>query len=127
MNNTLYYSIIMPCYNSESYVKKAVDSVLMQTYKKWELIAINDGSYDNTLPILQSYAKADPRIRLFSKENGGYVSAVNYGLDYVKGDYFMFLGSDDQLSPDLLQTICEMISDETPDLIGFETMKRIRR
>lgn len=122
MDKQIVFSIIMPCYNSEAYVRTAIDSVLMQTYENWELIAVNDGSNDNTLSILQSYEKTDPRIRLFSKENGGYVSAVNYGLDHIEGDYFLFLGSDDRLSPDLFRTICDMIPDENPDLIGFQTM-----
>ena len=122
-NKPITFSVIMPCYNSAAYVRDAVDSILQQTYKGWELIAVNDGSTDETLTILQHYAKADPRIKLFSKENGGYASAVNYGLDYVSGDYFLFLGSDDQLSTDLFQNISDKISDRAPDLIGFKAMK----
>lgn len=79
------FSVIMPCYNSEDYVRNALDSVVNQTYKNWELIAVNDGSTDHTLEILNEYASADQRVKVFSKENGGYTSAVNFGLEKVGG------------------------------------------
>ena len=117
------FSVIMPAYNSEEYVRAAVDSVLHQTYTNWELIAVNDGSTDSTLMILMQYASADSRIKVFSKENGGYVSAVNYGLNQVTGDYFCFMGSDDQLSSDLFTEISAHFTEKTPDMIGFNTVK----
>ena len=64
----------MPCYNSELWVKNALDSIKNQTYPHWELIVVNDGSKDNTPDILNEYAESDERIKVFSKENGGYVS-----------------------------------------------------
>lgn len=117
------FSVIMPAYNSEEYVREAVDSVLNQTYTNWELIAVNDGSTDSTLSILTQYASADSRIKVFSKENGGYVSAVNYGMDHVTGDYFCFMGSDDQLSAELFSEISAHFTDRIPDMIGFNTVK----
>lgn len=117
------FSIIMPCYNSEKYVDRAVQSCIKQTFNNWELIVINDGSTDNTLSIINNYISRDSRISVFSKENGGYVSAVNYGLDHVNGRYFMFLGSDDEICPSLFSDIFEQITDaESPDLIGFRTI-----
>ncbi len=121
--NTPRFSIIMPCYNSEAYVVKAIESVVNQTYPFWELIVINDGSYDNTLNIVNSYAVAEKRIKVFSKENGGYATAVNYGLDHVNGDYFLFLGSDDCLDIHLFENLSNAFNEYAllPDMVAFRT------
>jgi len=119
------FSVIMPCYNSAAYVKGALDSIVNQTYQGWELIAVNDGSKDETPDILRTYADKDERIKIVNKENGGYVSAVNAGLDHVSGDYFLFLGSDDKLSCDLFSTLYAHLSplDELPDGVAFRAVK----
>ena len=117
------FSIIMPCYNSEAYVRNALDSIVGQTYPHWELVAVNDGSFDSTLDILSEYAKDEPRIKIYSKENGGYCSAVNMGLDHVTGDYFLMLGSDDRLATDLFEKLTDSIDSELPDVLTFRAMK----
>lgn len=124
-NEKVIFNVIMPCYNSEKYVVTALESIVGQTYPQWRLIAVNDGSTDKTLDILNEYAEKDERIKVFSKENGGYVSAVNYGLDHLDGDYFMFLGSDDYLSKDLFFELQRNIMDLPilPDCIAFKTNK----
>lgn len=124
MENVVF-SVIMPCYNSEAYVRKALDSIVNQTYENWELVVINDGSTDGTLNILSGYAEGDHRIKVFSKENGGYTSAANYGLGKISGDYFLLLGSDDYLSNALFQSICEEINKIAylPDCIAFRTQR----
>lgn len=121
--NTPKFSIIMPCYNSEDYVCSAIKSIMNQSYQNWELVIVNDGSYDKTLNIINDYAQKDDRIKVFSKENGGYATAVNYGLNNIRGDYFLFLGSDDRLSEDLFEKIVEQIDtlDTFPDMIAFRT------
>jgi len=108
-------------------VKNALDSIKNQTYPHWELIVVNDGSKDNTPDILNEYAESDERIKVFSKENGGYVSAVNYGLDKITGDYFLFLGSDDVLDKGLFEKLYENICKISfiPDVINFRTVKVI--
>ena len=122
------FTVIMPCYNSALFIKDAIDSLLNQKYENWELIAVNDGSTDNTLEILNSYADNDKRIRVFSKENGGYSTAINYGLSRVCGDYFLMMGSDDRLSFDLFYNIIEKIKNiELPDMIGFRAIRCISR
>lgn len=121
-NNAVVFSVIMPAYNSEAYVRDAVDSVVRQSYPGWELIAVNDGSTDQTLSILEQYASCDERVKVFSKENGGYVSAVNYGLDKATGDYVCFLGSDDRLCVDLFAQIAAHLADGMPDMIAFRTV-----
>lgn len=120
----IVFSIIMPCYNSQDYVRNAIESIVNQTYQNIELVIINDGSFDDTLEIVDSYAQKDKRIKLYSKENGGYASAVNMGLDKITGDYFCFIGSDDALAPGLFQQVynqmCEI--EFEPDCIAFRTL-----
>ncbi len=113
----------MPCYNSEEYVRGALDSLENQTYPHWELVLINDGSKDGTLNILEEYAQQDARIKVHSKENGGYVSAINAGLEHITGDYFLMMGSDDALAGDLFESLANNIEDELPDVIAFQTLK----
>ena len=119
------FSVIMPCYNSSAYVATAVQSLINQTYPNWELIAVNDGSKDDTLEILTRFSAADERIKVFSKENGGYVSAVNFGLNWISGDYFLMLGSDDRLANDLFSEIVDQIpkSIDLPDMVAFRAVK----
>ena len=115
------FSVIMPCYNSEPYLEDAVKSLLAQTFSGWELIAINDGSVDNTFKILESYAEKDQRIRVFSKENGGYATAISYGLDKIRGKYFLMMGSDDKLYPTLFEEIAKRVLTTEPDIVCFRT------
>lgn len=88
-------TIITPFYFSEKYIKDAIESVLQQTYKNWELLLINDGSKDRSKAIAISYS--DPRIRYFEQENKGVSAARNVGLASMKGEYFCFLDADDVL------------------------------
>ena len=121
------FSVIMPCYNSEEYIEKAIESILSQSYPWWELIIVNDGSTDKTLEIISDYEMRDSRIKVYSKENGGYSSAVNCGLNHISGDYFLLLGSDDWLSDELFQTLSDNINnlENTPDCIAFRSVKVI--
>lgn len=121
-SKALTFSVIMPCYNSEAYVKHAIESIVNQTYPYWELIAVNDGSKDSTLSILMEYASKDDRIKIFSKENGGYISAVNLGLGKLSGDYFLLLGSDDRLDVKLFEELSLFAATESPDCIAFQTV-----
>lgn len=124
-NKQPFFSIIMPCYNSEKYLDYAIKSVILQTFTDWELIAINDGSTDRTEEMLRAYSGKDDRIKVFSKQNGGYCSAVNAGLNSISGKYFLFMGSDDALSENLLGGIFAEAEKRYPDLIGFRSVKVI--
>ncbi len=119
------FSIIMPCYNSERYLNEAIKSVLDQKWHNWELILINDGSTDRTLEIIKHFQKSDNRIFVHSKPNGGYVSAVNFGLKLITGDYFLMMGSDDRLDSGLLDQIADSVANIEPDIIAFRTLKVI--
>ena len=93
-------SIIMPAYNCEKYIGEAIDSVLAQSYRNWELILIDDGSVDNTYSIVKEYLQNDIRVSLLSNEkNIGVSAARNRGIEYAKGEWIAFLDSDDIWAP----------------------------
>lgn len=100
-----FISIIVPVYNVEKYLSKCIESILRQTYSSFELLLVNDGSSDRCGVICDEYALLDSRIRVFHKENGGVSEARNYGLDYAKGTYVVFLDSDDWIEKDMLETL----------------------
>lgn len=94
-------SIVMPCYNAARHLPASVGSVLAQTYENWELIAINDGSSDDTLAWLQ--AQTDPRIRVLTQVNQGVCSARNAALAEANGRFIAFLDADDTWSEHFLE------------------------
>ena len=88
-------TIIIPVYNVEKYLPKCLDSIINQTYNHLEIIIVDDGSKDSSGLICDEYALKDQRIKVLHKKNGGLSSARNAGLDIAKGDYIMFVDSDD--------------------------------
>ena len=86
----------MPTYNDSSYLEKAIDDILNQSYKNFELLIVNDGSTDNTMDILKTYQKQDNRIQIFDKQNGGTGSALNFGFEHAKGEFGTWVSSDDE-------------------------------
>ena len=97
------FSIIIPVYNVAPYLRECLDSVLAQTFADWEAVCVDDGSSDGSDVILQEYAERDSRFKVIHKENEGVSIARNTGLRHAIGEYFMFLDSDDYISPDALQ------------------------
>jgi len=102
-------SIIIPVYNGSNYLAEAIESALAQTYDNKEIIVVNDGSNDGgaTEKIALSYGE---KIRYISKENGGVSSALNTGIENMKGDYFSWLSHDDKYLPDKLKTSVGLLS-----------------
>lgn len=97
-------SIIMPTYNREPTLARAIDSVLRQDFEDWELVVVDDGSTDRTLELLKGYT--DPRVRVVRHErNKGACAAQNTGLDWARGQWVTMLGSDDELTRDALSSI----------------------
>lgn len=94
MNNPKI-SVIVPVYNTEKYLQHCIDSILAQTFTDFELLLIDDGSKDGSGVICDKYAAKDKRVKVFHKENGGVSSARNMGLDNAKGEWLIFLDSDD--------------------------------
>ncbi|MGN1321130.1 MAG: glycosyltransferase family 2 protein, partial [Methanosphaera sp.] len=78
-------SVIIPVFNSEEFLNKCLDSLLNQSFTDIEIICVDDGSTDNSLKILKSYANKDDRVRVFTQENNGAGAARNLGLKYVNG------------------------------------------
>ena len=107
MNTLPLVSIVIPVYNAAPYLHQCLDSVAGQTWKNLDIICVNDGSVDDSLSILNEYAAADSRIRVFTKENEGKgaASARNIGLENAVGDYIQFLDSDDFFEPDMIETL----------------------
>lgn len=93
-------SIIIPVYNGSNFMKEAIDSAISQTYQNIEVIVVNDGSTDTTDEIALSYGE---KIRYFKKENGGVSSALNLGIENMKGEYFSWLSHDDVYTPDKIE------------------------
>lgn len=101
-------SIILPFYQSEKYLSTAIESVLNQSYQRWELLLINDGSTDQSKSIALSFH--DPRIRYFEQSNKGVSTARNVGLANMKGNYFCLLDADDALPKHSLEKRIAMFS-----------------
>ena len=91
------FTIIIPVYNAEKYLKMALDSVLAQSFQDWECICIDDGSKDGSANILDSYALSDERFKIIHQDNGGEGAARNAGLKIAKGEYVALVDSDDVL------------------------------
>ncbi|MBP3469418.1 MAG: glycosyltransferase family 2 protein [Lachnospiraceae bacterium] len=102
-------SIIIPVYNVEKYLAQCLDSVCSQTYRKIEIIIVNDGSTDGSDKIIERYAKLDHRIIVIHKKNGGLSEARNYGLDCATGKYVMFVDSDDFIAPEMTEYLVREI------------------
>lgn len=103
-------SIIMPCYNVEKYLIEAIESVLKSTYTRFELIAINDGSTDNTIKILQTYASSDRRIKIINRKmNKGLVYTLNEGIVHAHGNIIVRFDSDDIILPNTIQQQVEKL------------------
>ena len=97
MNNPKI-SVIIPVYNTETYLLECLDSIVNQTLKDIEIICVNDGSTDNSLSILKEYASKDNRIKIIDKENEGQGYSRKVGLDNSTGKYILFCDSDDYYS-----------------------------
>lgn len=98
-------SVIVPVYNAEKYIKKCIESIISQTYQNMELILINDGSKDLSLQICEEFAKKDQRIKVYDRANGGASAARNTGLTKARGDYIVFVDSDDFVTSTYLENL----------------------
>ena len=113
-------SVIMPVYNTGKYLAESIESVLNQSFSDWELICVNDGSTDNSLEILNSYAAKDTRIKVYSQQQSGSISkARNKALEHVSGEYIAMLDSDDKYDSDTLSLIQKRIDETKAQFILF--------
>ena len=117
--HTPLVSLVIPVYNAAPYLDQCLGSVLNQSYQNLEIICVNDGSSDDSLMILNRYAEADRRIRVFSKENEGKgaSSARNMGLEEATGEYIQFIDSDDFFEPDMVECLVGRLIDTESDVV----------
>lgn len=109
-------TVIVPVYNTERYLRRCIESILSQTYDKFELLLVDDGSKDASGRICDEYAGKDLRVRVFHKSNGGVSSARRLGLDNARGEWIAFVDSDDCIDEHFLSVMSENISPDV-DLI----------
>ncbi len=113
----MLFSVIIPVYNVEKYLRACLDSMLNQSFSCWEAICVNDGSTDGSAVILKEYAARDKRFRVVEQSNAGLSVARNIGMKHASGDYVLFLDSDDWLETNALETLAGIIDGE--DMICF--------
>lgn len=121
-NNGLI-SVIVPIYNVEKYLSKCIESIINQTYKKLEIILVNDGSTDNSLEICEKYRNKDDRIKIINKSNGGLSDARNKGIEIALGDYISFVDSDDYLDYKMIEILYNDIQTYSADISIVNYMK----
>lgn len=109
------YSIIIPFFNAERFLRECLDSVVSQSFNEWECLCIDDGSEDDGRRIVEEYATKDPRIRCVAQANMGVGFARNEGIKRARGKYLVFVDADDRLLTDALQ----LLREETADIVTF--------
>ena len=120
-------SILIPVYNVESYLPQCLDSVLSQTYPHLQVVLIDDGSQDRSWSVMQTYAQRDTRVEIYHQDNQGVAYTRNHLLEKIKGDYVLFVDSDDFIEPDMVEFLlkkanvygadvstCAMVVDDNP-------------
>lgn len=123
--------IIVPIYNLENHLKKALDSLVNQSFKDFRVILIDDGSTDASIDIIKKYLN-DDRFVLYQKENGGAASARNFGLEKSTSEYIMFFDGDDYAHDDLVEKACRSIQESDSDIVIFgfnsvDCLKELRK
>jgi len=113
----MFFSIIVPVYNVEQYLRDCLDSVVAQTYTDYELICVNDGSTDGSQFILEEYQQKYPQITIISQQNKGLSAARNAGIQAAKGNYLFFLDSDDWIESNALEVLAQKQAGE--DMVCF--------
>ncbi len=114
MNDDYFVSVIIPNHNYSQFVGEAIESVIAQTYKNFELIVIDNGSTDNSKQVLESFKKKYPKIKIYFQKNLGQAGARNRGIDESKGNLIAFLDADDVWMPNKLEEQVKLFID--PDI-----------
>ncbi len=113
------FSIIVPVYNNEKYLRQCLDSIRSQTYPHFEVILVDDGSADNSGRICDEYAEQDKRFKVIHQPNGGVTRARKTGIQNAKNEYIAWVDSDDYIGPDLLKNLHTITEEYAPDMIAF--------
>ncbi|MDN7242660.1 glycosyltransferase [Planococcus sp. N028] len=116
-------SIIVPVYNSESYIGNCITSILKQTYENIEVLLIDDGSTDGSGKVCNAYAQSDNRIRVVHQENAGPSAARNKGIEAARGEYVQFVDGDDTIEPGMTEAMVEALGEQHQLVIcGFNNV-----
>lgn len=119
MQHNILFSIICPIYNANETLIKSVSSIFLQTYKNWELLLIDDGSTDNSYGICDTLSKKDSRVKVFHKKNEGQAKARLEGVRLAKGNYLLFLDSDDQYEHNALEIIAKILANNDVKMLVY--------
>lgn len=117
MNNQLV-TILSPCYNVENLLPDCLDSIISQTYSNLQIVLVDDGSQDGTWRILQEYAEKDSRVEAYHQDNQGVAATRNVLLSKVKGDYALFVDSDDWTEPDMVEFLVKKSEESKADVVS---------
>lgn len=109
-------SVIIPVYNKEKFLKRCLESIIKSTYRKLEIIIVDDGSIDNSLELCNEFIKKDSRISVYFKKNGGVSSARNYGLEKCTGKYVAFVDPDDTIEENMFSELKDAIDKCNTDI-----------
>ena len=113
-------SVIVPYYNTEEFLERCVNSITSQTYDKLEIILVDDGSLDSSFSLAENLAAKDNRIRNIKVPHGGVSAARNKGLELAKGEYLMFVDSDDWIKPDIIKRMLYLMLKKRADMVTCE-------
>ena len=114
-------TVIIPCYNIEKYIEKCIESIAKQTYKNIEIIAVDDGSKDKTVEILNNLQKTYPNLKVFeNSKNRGAAYARNFAIKKAKGEYIGFVDSDDYITEDYYEKLMQKAIEEDADLVATD-------
>ena len=117
MNNNPLVSILVPVYNVEAYLPQCLDSLVGQTYPHLQIVLIDDGSTDGSWRVMQEYAARDERIEIYHQENQGVGATRNQLLEKIKGDYVLFVDSDDWVELDMVEFLVGKASENHADVV----------
>ena len=109
-------SVIVPVYNVEKYLTECIESICSQSLEDLEIICVNDGSTDNSLDILNDFAKQDKRIIVINKANSGYGHTINMGLNAATGEYIGIIESDDFADKNMFEDLYKLAKDNDADI-----------
>ncbi len=119
-------SVIVPVYNAQKYLSHCMDSILGQTYTNLEVIAVNDGSQDDSLELLQEYAGRDERIKVISKKNEGVSAARNAAMKYAAGEFILFVDADDWISPITCEEAIAFALEQQADVVMWSYIREMK-
>ena len=123
--NNLLVSVVVPVYNSESFLDQCIQSIVNQSYKNIEVILVNDGSTDTSGAMCDKYASIDSRVKVIHKKNGGLVTSRKEGIKLSTGDYILYVDGDDWIEVDLVKDYIQQVSKFNADVVIASHMENL--